>query len=29
VDNHLQSAYRKLGLTSRQELPRVLSGAPD
>jgi DNA-binding CsgD family transcriptional regulator len=24
VDNHLQNAYRKLGVTSRQELPRVL-----
>ncbi len=25
VDNHLQSAYRKLGVTRRQDLPRVLT----
>jgi DNA-binding CsgD family transcriptional regulator len=25
VDNHLQNAYRKLGVTRRQDLPRVLS----
>ncbi len=29
VDNHLQNAYRKLGVTRRQDLPRVLTGAPD
>jgi DNA-binding CsgD family transcriptional regulator len=29
VDNHLQSAYRKLGVTRRQDLPRVLSATPD
>jgi DNA-binding CsgD family transcriptional regulator len=28
VDNHLQNAYRKLGVTRRQDLPRVLTGAP-
>ena len=28
VDNHLQNAYRKLGVTRRQDLPRVLSGTP-
>ena len=27
VDNHLQNAYRKLGVTRRQDLPRVLAGA--
>jgi DNA-binding CsgD family transcriptional regulator len=27
VDNHLQHAYRKLGVTSRQDLPEVLTGA--
>jgi DNA-binding CsgD family transcriptional regulator len=26
VDNHLQNAYRKLGVTRRQDLPRVLGG---
>ena len=26
VDNHLQNAYRKLGVTRRQDLPRILSG---
>lgn len=26
VDNHLQNAYRKLGVSRRQELPRVLTG---
>ena len=26
VDNHLQSVYRKLGVTRRQDLPRVLKG---
>ena len=25
VDNHLQNAYRKLGVTRRQDLPRVLT----
>jgi DNA-binding CsgD family transcriptional regulator len=29
VDNHLQNAYRKLGVTRRQDLPRVLGGTPD
>jgi DNA-binding CsgD family transcriptional regulator len=29
VDNHLQNAYRKLGVTGRQDLPRVLSGTPE
>jgi DNA-binding CsgD family transcriptional regulator len=29
VDNHLQNAYRKLGVTRRQDLPRVLSGTSD
>jgi len=29
VDNHLQNAYRKLGVTRRQDLPRVLTGAPE
>jgi DNA-binding CsgD family transcriptional regulator len=29
VDNHLQNAYRKLGVTRRQDLPRVLTGADD
>jgi DNA-binding CsgD family transcriptional regulator len=28
VNNHLQNAYRKLGVTSRQDLPRVLGGTP-
>ena len=28
VDNHLQNAYRKLGVTRRQDLASVLSGAP-
>ena len=27
VDNHLQSAYRKLGVTRRQDLPRALDRA--
>jgi DNA-binding CsgD family transcriptional regulator len=26
VDNHLQNVYRKLGVTRRNELPRVLTG---
>jgi DNA-binding CsgD family transcriptional regulator len=26
VDNHLQNAYRKLGVTRRQDLPHVLTG---
>jgi DNA-binding CsgD family transcriptional regulator len=29
VDNHLQNAYRKLNVTRRQDLPRVLSGVPE
>ncbi len=29
VDNHLQSAYRKLGVSRREDLPGVLSGTPD
>jgi DNA-binding CsgD family transcriptional regulator len=29
VDNHLQRAYRKLGVTRRQDLSRVLPGAPE
>jgi len=29
VDNHLQNAYRKLGVTRRQDLPRALSGATE
>jgi hypothetical protein len=29
VDNHLQNAYRKLGVTRRQDLPRVLTDARD
>lgn len=29
VDNHLQNAYRKLGVTRRQDLPGVLSGTPE
>jgi DNA-binding CsgD family transcriptional regulator len=28
VDNHLRNAYRKLGVTRRQDLRRVLSGTP-
>ena len=28
VDNHLRNAYRKLGVTRRQDLPGVLSGTP-
>jgi len=28
VDNHLQNTYRKLGVSRREDLPRVLSGAP-
>jgi DNA-binding CsgD family transcriptional regulator len=28
VDNHLQNAYRKLGVTRRQDLQRVLTGQP-
>jgi DNA-binding CsgD family transcriptional regulator len=28
VDNHLQNAYRKLGVTRREDLPRVLTGTP-
>ncbi len=29
VDNHLQRAYRKLGVTRRQDLAQVLGGAPE
>jgi DNA-binding CsgD family transcriptional regulator len=29
VDNHLRNAYRKLGVTRRQDLPRVLTGPPE
>jgi DNA-binding CsgD family transcriptional regulator len=29
IDNHLQRAYRKLGITRRQDLPRFLTGAPE
>jgi DNA-binding CsgD family transcriptional regulator len=29
VDNHLQHAYRKLGVTRRQDLSRVLTGRPE
>jgi DNA-binding CsgD family transcriptional regulator len=29
VDNHLRHAYRKLGITRRQDLPRVLAGTPE
>jgi DNA-binding NarL/FixJ family response regulator len=29
VDNHLQNGYRKLGVTRREDLPRVLSGTPE
>jgi DNA-binding CsgD family transcriptional regulator len=29
VDNHLRNAYRKLGVTRRQDLPRVLIGTPE
>jgi DNA-binding CsgD family transcriptional regulator len=29
VDNHLQNAYRKLGVTRRQDLARVLTGATE
>jgi DNA-binding CsgD family transcriptional regulator len=28
VDNHLQNAYRKLGITRRDDLSRVLTGTP-
>ena len=28
VDNHLQNAFRKLGVTRRQDLQRVLGGTP-
>jgi DNA-binding CsgD family transcriptional regulator len=29
VNNHLQNAYRKLGVNRRQDLPSVLSGTPE
>ena len=29
VDNHLQRAYRKLGVSRRQDLAQVLGGAPE
>jgi DNA-binding CsgD family transcriptional regulator/RecA/RadA recombinase len=29
VDNHLGNAYRKLGVTRRQDLPQALSGTPE
>jgi DNA-binding CsgD family transcriptional regulator len=29
VDNHLQNAYRKLGVTSRQDLSHVLNATPE
>ncbi len=29
VNNHLQNAYRKLGVTRRQDLPRVLTRPPE
>jgi DNA-binding CsgD family transcriptional regulator len=29
VDNHLQNTYRKLGITRRQDLTRVLRGTPE
>jgi RNA polymerase sigma factor (sigma-70 family) len=29
VDNHLQRAYRKLGITRREELSRVLTVTPE
>ena len=29
VDNHLQNAYRKLGVTRRQDLSHALSGTPE
>jgi DNA-binding CsgD family transcriptional regulator len=29
VDNHLRNAYRKLGVTRRQDLPRVLGVTPE
>ncbi len=29
VDNHLQNAYRKLGITRRQDLPHVLTQTPE
>jgi DNA-binding CsgD family transcriptional regulator len=29
VDNHLQRAYRKLGISRRQELGEVLAGMPE
>jgi DNA-binding CsgD family transcriptional regulator len=28
VDNHLQKAYRKLGVTRRQDLRRALGATP-
>ena len=28
VDNHLQSAYRKLGVSRRQELSRIVTAPP-
>jgi DNA-binding CsgD family transcriptional regulator len=28
VDNHLQNAFRKLGVARRQDLPHALSGTP-
>jgi DNA-binding CsgD family transcriptional regulator len=29
VNNHLQNAYRKLGVSRRQDLPRALSVTPE
>jgi DNA-binding CsgD family transcriptional regulator len=29
VDNHLQRVYRKLGVSRRDDLPRLLAGAPE
>jgi DNA-binding CsgD family transcriptional regulator len=29
VDNHLQNAYRKLGVTRRQDLSQALDGGAD
>jgi DNA-binding CsgD family transcriptional regulator len=29
VDNHLQNAFRKLGVARRQELSRVLGAIPE